>query len=277
MTLTLEDLKNVRFPIAKKNGEGYRAIEVDAFLDQVDDTFSQLIDENNRLKAQLDGKGIAPAADDSAVRGLRDENERLKAQVAELQRAGDARQGDSGAELQRLRSENSDLRAQLQSRPADAGNGRLVVTTSAEASPAVTRLVQLATEQAEAVISEAQVEADRKVADATQRAQQITIDATNRADRVTGEAQANANRVNQEADARRREMFGDLENERVRLTQNVEHLRAYETNYRQSLIAHYQQSIEALSNSSFAPGTLPTFTGGDSRTPRLDALLAEGN
>lgn len=275
MTLTLEDLKNVRFPIAKKNGEGYRAIEVDAFLDQVDDTFSQLLDENARLKSQA-GSGSAQGGD-AASSALRDENEKLKAQIAELQRQGDARQGDAGVELQRLRAENADLRQQLQSRPADSGAGRLVVSTAADASPAVTRLVQLATEQAESVVSEAQVEADRKIADATSRAQQITVDATTRADRITSEAQANADRVNRDADTRRREMFGDLENERTRLAQNVEHLRDYEANYRQSLIAHYQQSIEALSNSSFAPGNLPTIQGGTSSTPRLDALLAEGN
>ena len=35
MTLTLEDVKNVRFRIAKRQGEGYVATEVDEFVDRV--------------------------------------------------------------------------------------------------------------------------------------------------------------------------------------------------------------------------------------------------
>ena len=128
MSLTLEDLKNVRFPIAKKNGEGYRAIEVDAFLDQVEATLNSLIDENTRLKAQLDSLGSAPAPGaggdgqaEAALRGqveqLTGENKQLQDKVAELQRANDsqaAASGDAGAELDRLRKENESLRAETQ-------------------------------------------------------------------------------------------------------------------------------------------------------------------
>ena len=35
MTLTLEEVRKVRFPMVKRPGEGYRAIEVDDFVDKV--------------------------------------------------------------------------------------------------------------------------------------------------------------------------------------------------------------------------------------------------
>ncbi len=372
MSLTLDDLKNVRFPIAKKNGEGYRAIEVDAFLDQVDATFSSLLDENSRLKVQLEslGEGGAPVVSgaDSAeldrARGqvddlnnqireltgqldrLRAENEGLKGQVNDLQRANEshvAATGDAGAELERLRLENASLRGDLTqaqqaaeqaradaetARSAAAENEagpstRLVVTTSAEASSAVTRLVQLATDQAESVVAEANEQAQRTISDANQQAErtvsqaneqahQITLDAQTRAERiqsearvnaeqmttdarteaerlrseaqahserVRGEAQANADRVNYDADNRRRELFAQLEAERDRLATNVDHLRSFESTYRQNLVSHFQQSIETLTTNEFAPGDVPELLTNrpGSNTPRLDALLAEGN
>ena len=39
MTLTLEEVRKVRFPMVKRPGEGYRAIEVDDFVDKVEAAF----------------------------------------------------------------------------------------------------------------------------------------------------------------------------------------------------------------------------------------------
>lgn len=54
MTLTLEEVRKVRFPMVKRPGEGYRAIEVDDFVDKVEAAFMTLTDENERLKAQVE-------------------------------------------------------------------------------------------------------------------------------------------------------------------------------------------------------------------------------
>ncbi len=350
MSLTLEDLKNVRFPIAKKNGEGYRAIEVDAFLDQVEATLNSLIDENTRLKAQLDSLGNAPAPEaggdgqaEAALRGqveqLTGENKQLQDKVAELQRANDsqaAASGDAGAELDRLRKENESLRAEAQqaqeavksataaaeaararveaSTPEGGAPQRLVVTSAAQASPAVTRLVQLATEQAEAVVADATAEAQRSLDEAKTRAHQITLDAQTRAERIESEArvnaeqvigeaanhanqvrseaedaaaklrqdaQANADRVNYDADNHRRELFTQLEAERDQLVGKVEQLRGFEANYRTNFVQHLEQGLEAVKSANLQPGELPELfrnrTAPQSNTPRLDALLAEGN
>lgn len=48
MTLTLEEVRKVRFPMVKRPGEGYRAIEVDDFVDKVEAAFMTLTDEKDR-------------------------------------------------------------------------------------------------------------------------------------------------------------------------------------------------------------------------------------
>lgn len=345
MTLTLEDVKNVRFPIAKRQGEGYRATEVDDFVDAVDATFVQMAEENERLKAQLTAiDNDQPAAQAEAVvdPAVAEENARLKAELEGL-RAELAKPATGGAdadELQRLRVENADLRSQLEGARTEAEQARqkaeqargeldgvrseleaarqsaplgvvegeganrvekVVVTTSAQASPALVRMVQLHTEQAEMLVSEAEAEAQRKVTEAERRAQELTMDAQTRAekiqsearveadqltsqakaqaDQLTTQAQQNSERVNAEAEARRAELFASLEAERDQLVGKVDQLRAFEGNYRSTLTDHLRGQIERLENATFTPAEAPALLGEQrsaSATPRLDALLAEG-
>lgn len=366
MTLTLEDVKNVRFPIAKRQGEGYRATEVDDFVDAVDLTFVQMSEENERLRAQLDALGgdRETAGDPTNSSALADENARLQAEIEALRaqssnagpalNASDAVSNDSvsndsvdAGELQRLREENAGLRSELdaarkeveqaraevsqvrgeldaarQATPLTVVNGdgagrveKIVVTTSAQASPAVVRMVQLHTEQAETLVSEAEAEAQRKVAEADARAQQavseaerraheLTVDAQTRAERIqsearvnadqlaheakaqadqlTSEAAANSERVHADAEARRSELFSALEAERDALVGKVDDLRTYEGSYRSTLTEHLRGQIAHLENSTFEPEGTPVLLGEErpaiaSQTPRLDALLAEGN
>ena len=366
MTLTLEDVKNVRFPIAKRQGEGYRATEVDDFVDAVDLTLVQMSEENERLRAQLDALGSdrETVGDTTNTSALADENARLQAEIEALRaqssnagpalNASDAVLNDSvsndsvdAGELQRLREENASLRSELdaarkeveqaraevsqvrgeldaarQATPLTVVDGdgagrveKIVVTTSAQASPAVVRMVQLHTEQAETLVSEAEAEAQRKVAEADARAQQavseaerraheLTVDAQTRAERIqsearvnadqlaneakahadqlTSEAAANSERVHADAEARRSELFSALEAERDALVRKVDDLRTYEGSYRSTLTEHLRGQIAHLENSTFEPEGTPVLLGEErpaiaSQTPRLDALLAEGN
>ena len=329
MSLTLDDLKSIRFPIAKRPNEGYRAVEVDAFLDRVDESFTELMDENTRLKAQLDS--LDPSQERSeagadADSELAAENQQLKQQLEELkaQQADQASQQSEPAEqpntkeLDRLRTENASLREQLTQAQQPVAEGeaapqRLVVTSAAEASPAVTRLVQLATEQADSVVAEAnahaekvrgeaQAEADRlrgeaqthseRVrgeaqshadqvrAEAESHAAQTRNEAQAQADRLQSEAQANFDRVNAEADERRHSLFSDLEKERDVLKGRVDHLRNFEASYRNNLSNHLQWLLDTVRNSSHEPKDTPDLMRQEnqeaSKTPRLDALLAEG-
>lgn len=327
MTLTLEEVKNIRFPMARRPNEGYRANEVDDFVDRAVDTFQSMADENERLKAQLDAVSAdqgARGGDDQQVAQLRAELERLQKENNSLREAAAAgQQAGSGVdegELNRLRQANAeleqkagDLGRQLSAAQAaqvaqpsvgvqNAKLERLVVTTSAEASPAVIRLVQLATEQAESVVSEAESTARTKRAeaeraaeettkaaqeraakidtDAKQNAERLTTEARNQAERVTSEAKSNADQVNVDASKRREELFSTLETERDHFVGKIDELKAWEANYRTSLTEHLRKQAEAVESSKLAPKDAPALVDGDrsaSATPRLDALLADKN
>ena len=58
MTLTLDDVRNKRFRMARKSG--YEVLEVDEFVDEVEESFAQLIEENQNLKKQVDSLQAPP-------------------------------------------------------------------------------------------------------------------------------------------------------------------------------------------------------------------------
>ncbi|AXE39186.1 DivIVA domain-containing protein [Acidipropionibacterium virtanenii] len=357
MTLTLDEVRRIRFPMARRPGEGYRAGEVDDFVDKVDATFAAIVDENDRLKAQLDAlKKADGAAGGQPDAKLNEENTHLKAQLEELrahqQEAGSAElersriaaseaenkvraaqqeaatlrsqleearrsatqqtsvQGAGAAEVNRLRTENERLNSQLKqarneteaarraaaASPAKVAStsgapDRIQVSTSAEAAPAVVRMVELAIADAERVVHEAHEEADRKMADAEKKAHEHIVDAQTRAERiesaarvnserVTSEARATAEKVTTDAQARRNELFGELESERDDLTGKVDQLRAFENNYRDSIISHLRSQAENIEKGVFEPTATADLVRsenrvapGSSATPRLDALI----
>ena len=60
MTLSLDDVRNKRFRMARKSG--YEVLEVDEFVDEVEESFAQLIEENQNLKKQVESlKTSSPA------------------------------------------------------------------------------------------------------------------------------------------------------------------------------------------------------------------------
>src|SRR4051794_20507242 len=105
MTLSLDDVRNKRFRMARKSG--YEVLEVDEFVDQVEVAVEQLTEENANLKKQIEALKATPAA---------------QAEPAPLAETG----------------------------PVEPET--IVVTTTAEASSAVVRLVSLSTEQAERLV-----------------------------------------------------------------------------------------------------------------------------
>src|SRR3954471_17359572 len=58
MTLTLDDVRNKRFRMARKSG--YEVLEVDEFVDEVEESFAQLNEENQNLKKQVEALKAAP-------------------------------------------------------------------------------------------------------------------------------------------------------------------------------------------------------------------------
>jgi DivIVA domain-containing protein len=280
MTLTLDDVRNKRFRMARKSG--YEVLEVDEFVDEVEESFAQLLEENQNLKKQVEALKAAPPP----------------------------------APAPHTMAPPPTVQPPAPRQPAPAQppmSGTIVVTTGKEASAAVVRLVEMSTEQAERLVEEATEDANRIREEANRTAHQLTTDARTRAERVESEARVNAERLqadahsraeklDREIEGRRGELFGDLERQRDDLTASVAALRNFETAYRTNLTTHLRRQIETLESGRAEPvdvpdvaraaeknsnGTggqgeqpqredAPSFSGGgSSNTPRLDALLGD--
>lgn len=296
MTLTLDDVRNKRFRMARKSG--YEVLEVDEFVDEVEESFAQLIEENQNLKKQIEALKAAPPPTHQM------------APAAPTVQAPQPRQPAPPP---------------LPPPPAPAPSplGTIVVTTGKEASAAVVRLVEMSTEQAERLVEEATEDANRIREEANRTAHQLTTDARTRAERVESEARVNAERLqadahsraeklDREIESRRGEMFGDLERQRDDLTAAVASLRNFEAAYRSNLTTHLRKQIETLESGRAEPVEIPDVvrdskavegssngiggsqpgergaidqpqhqgapsysSGSSSNTPRLDALLGD--
>jgi DivIVA domain-containing protein len=285
MTLSLDDVRNKRFRMARKSG--YEVLEVDEFVDEVEETFAQLFEENQSLKKQVESLKSAPPAPAAAT-------------------------PPPPAQIQQPRP------APATAPSPQASGGPIVVTTSKDASSAVVRLVEMSTEQAERLVNEATEDANRIREEANRIAHQVTTDARTRAERVESEARVNAERMQADAlsraekldkdvESRRSDMFGDLQRQRDELTKTVAALRNFEATYRRNLSNHLRSQMEALESGRaepqdapevVRPGAVdqsnqrkngaspreggdrdetPTMAGGaqSSDTPRLDALLGD--
>jgi DivIVA domain-containing protein len=332
MTLTLEQVRQTRFHLARRNG--YEPVDVDNFVDKVEATLTQLSEENSTLKQQIDALSSSepssifvpgdPVDSDKLKSDLQGSQSELEGLRGELARKTEEL-GQRQQELEAARAELDGVKAQLESTQAETEKLRqsadqakaapqpvvdgpvgkvenIVVTSSAEASPAVTRLLQMATEQAERLVGESAAEAQRVIAgaraeaenvidtankkahesltDARTRADRIESEARVNADKVTNDAQRRADAVNGQADARRAELFTALEQERDLLRGKVDHLRSFESTFRTNLANHLQSQIKALTEATLEPSDTPAILSEpapESATPRLDALLSEGN
>ena len=223
--------------MARKSG--YEVLEVDEFVDEVEESFAQLIEENQNLKKQIEALKAAPPPQQPI------------APAAPTVQAPQQRQP-----------------APPQTASVQPQSGTIVVTTGKEASAAVVRLVEMSTEQAERLVEEATEDANRIREEANRTAHQLTTDARTRAERVESEARVNAERLqadahsraeklDREIESRRGEMFGDLERQRDDLTAAVAALRNFEAAYRTNLTTHLRKQIETLEAGRAEPGEIP--------------------
>ena len=131
MTLPLDEIRNIRFPMARKPQEdGYRASAVDNFIDRVEISYQKLIEDNDSLRAQVaqGGKASDPAVAtrinelESQLENARAEldsaNEaktRLESTLAEIRDSGDSATGelnDLNERIQNYESEIAELRGE---------------------------------------------------------------------------------------------------------------------------------------------------------------------
>ena len=184
-----------------------------------------------------------------AFEQLADENENLKKQIEALKASPAVEQA-----------------APVAADSAPAEPETIVVTTGAEASSAVVRLVTLSTEQAERLVNEATAEATEIRESANASAQEVTGDAQTRADRITaearrpptvGRAKERADNLDSEIAGRRSELLDGLQAERDDLQVAVGQLRGFEASFRANLTEELRRHIAAVESGTAQPYEVP--------------------
>ena len=226
MPLTPEDVSNKRFTPVRLR-EGYDMGEVDQFLDEVEAELERLLKENGDLRSKLSAaQGGAPVAVEKPA-----EAEKPAEKPVE--------------------------------KPAEAepvAREEIKVTTAAEASSAATRLLELATRNADEVVAEARQDAERILTEARTEAEKLESETKFRTDKLEQEARTRAQNLDQETENRRRELLGDMEKEKGRLDSEIENLRSFEREYRSRLKSYFTQQLQALDGNGEG-GDLPVPAG----------------
>src|SRR5689334_17906723 len=223
MPLTPEDVRNKRFTPVRLR-EGYDMGEVDQFLDEVEAELERLTVENEELRAKVaaassgEATGIIPAVTPPAP-------------VVEL-----VAEPEPEPEPVRLAP------APTQTAP-----------TIGDASAAAARLLEIASTNADQLMDQAKEEADRIVGEARGKAERITNEARGKADRLETDARIRAQKLDDETNERRQAAVATIERERYELQREIEHLRAYEREYRARLKNYFQSQLDQLAANEQQP------------------------
>jgi len=253
MPLTPEDVSKKRFTPVRLR-EGYDMGEVDAFLDEVEAELERLLKENDDLRSKLSATDGGTSA---------------------IAMPGKAPEQAAEPTPEKVEEKPADKPAEPKPVAAAASAAEEIkVYTAAEASSAATRLLELATRNADEVVTEAIQEAEQIVGAARTEAERLEAETKSKADKLEQEARARAQNLDSEVEGNRREMLGDLEREKRRLDTEVEELRGFEREYRSRLKSYFTEQLQALEGSGEG-GQLPD--SGDSTGPkRLKSVSDDG-
>jgi DivIVA domain-containing protein len=218
MPLTPEDVSNKRFTPVRLR-EGYDMGEVDQFLDEVESELERLLKENDDLRSKLS------VAQDGAPVSVPPPVEKPVEKPA-----------DKPVEAEKPAEPEA---------PAAAPEV-IKVTTAAEASSAATRLLELATRNADEVVAEAREDAQKIVTEARTEAEKLETETKERTDKLELDARTRAQNLDGETEARRNEVLGEIEKEKARLDGEIENLRSFEREYRSRLKSYFSEQLQAL-------------------------------
>ena len=272
MPLTPEDVSNKRFTPVRLR-EGYDMGEVDAFLDEVEAELERLLKENADLRSKASATDSGTSA--IAMPGKAPESAPEKAPEKTADKAPEKAAEPKAAEAEKVEEKPADKPAETKPVAAAASaTEEIKVYTAAEASSAATRLLELATRNADEVVTEAIQEAEQIVGAARTEAERLEAETKSKTDKLEQEARARAQNLDSEVEGKRRELLGDLEREKRRLDTEVEDLRGFEREYRSRLKSYFTEQLQALEGSGEG-GQLPN--SGDSTAPkRLKSVSDDG-
>lgn len=212
MPLTPEDVRNKRFTPVRLR-EGYDMGEVDQFLDEVEAELERLTVENEELRAKV------AAASTGEPTGL-------------IPAVATAPQPEPEPEPEPVKVETP---APVRAEP-----------TIGEASSAAARLLEIASQNADQLMDQAREEADRIVGEAQVKADRLANESRGKAERLETDARIRAQKLDEETDERRQQAVAAIERERYEIQREVEHLRAYEREYRARLKNYFQSQLDQL-------------------------------
>ncbi len=256
MPLTPEDVSNKRFTPVRLR-EGYDMGEVDAFLDEVEAELTRMHKENDDLRSKLE------AATNGAVA--------VPAPREEEPDEPRAKEPEKAEEPEKASEPEPAVAAVASVAAMPPPSEQIRVTTAAEASSAATRLLELATRNADELVdgareeadqilqvartdaerlqTESQSEAERLQAESKAEAERLQAETKAEAERLDAEARNRAQQLDAETEARRREALGEIEREKTRLDGEVTNLRTFEREYRSRLKSYFTEQLATLDGS----------------------------
>jgi DivIVA domain-containing protein len=252
MPLTPEDVSNKRFTPVRLR-EGYDMGEVDQFLDEVEAELGRLIKENDELRSKLQaaqkGGAAVPAPTPTPVQ-----------------------------EEKKPEPEPVAPPAPVAAPVAPAAPTELKVTTVGEASTAAARLLEIATNNADQIVTEAKEEADQIIGAARTKSERLESETKAKTDRLESDARTRASMLDSETESKRRELLGNLDREKGQITEEIDKLRAFEREYRSRLKGYFTQQLAALDGIGSGDSGTDLAAGGSSDGPapkRLRSILGE--
>lgn len=214
MPLTPEDVRNKRFTPVRLR-EGYAMEEVDQFLDEVETELERLAATGNERDDETPTTPTAlTAPTDQDTTGV----------------GPDPNSDGTPAQP-----------------PPEA------TTSVGAASVAAARLMELAGHNADQVLAEAQREAKTILEDARSRADRIDAESAAEAEARRAEAQATVQSLDAETAARRAQLLDDIVRERDEMTSEVQHLQAFEREYRSRLKLYLAARLAELDDAAAEP------------------------
>src|SRR4051812_34340013 len=216
MPLTPEGVSNKRFTAVRLR-EGYDMTEVDQFLDEVEAELARLYRENDELRAKL---GIVGPQSDAEQDSAEPTGRAETSQPTERTDPTEDGDGSGATALTSLSKPDESAAAapaaavapDREQIDADAATGeaarvaepareprveRIEVSTTAEASAAATRLLELAGRNADELVEDARAQAENILSAAQAEAAQVSQEARTRSEQLDSETAA-----------RREQLFG---------------------------------------------------------------------
>lgn len=231
MPLTPADVHNVAFskpPIGKR---GYNEDEVDAFLDLIETELARLIEENADLRQRVGELDAELASARSGVAQTQAIPMYQPEPVVQTVTVVD----ESASEEQAIRA------AKVLGLAQDTAD-RLVSTARADAE----KIVGDARASADQMVNEARYIAETTVNDARERADAMLHDAATRSEAQLRQAQEKADILQSDAERKHTEVMATINQQRTFLEGRLEQLRTFEREYRTRLKTYLESQLEEL-------------------------------